>query len=59
MDSLRFEQHEHMGSKSDGIDQVVYSLEKFASLAADCNPSIIEVLHVDENDIIKIDEFGE
>lgn len=55
----RFEQMEHMGSKSDGIDKVVYSLDKFASLAADCNPNIIEVLHVDESDIIQIDEFGE
>jgi|SRR5579863_2259427 len=55
----RFEQMEHMGSKSDGIDKVVYSLEKFASLAADCNPNIIEVLHVDPTDIVKIDRFGE
>ena len=55
----RFEQMEHMGSKSDGIDKVVYSIEKFVSLAADCNPNIIEVLHVDESDIVKIDSFGE
>lgn len=55
----RFEQMEHMGSKSDGIDKVVYSLDKFASLAADCNPSIIEVLHVADKDIVKIDKFGE
>src|SRR5579885_89979 len=55
----RFEQMEHMGSKSDGIDKVVYSLEKFVSLAADCNPNIIEVLHVDPTDIVKIDSFGE
>lgn len=55
----RFEQMEHMGSKSDGIDKVVYSIDKFASLAADCNPNIIEVLHVDEEDVIKIDEFGD
>jgi predicted nucleotidyltransferase len=55
----KFEQHEHMGSKSDGIDKVVYSLDKFASLAADCNPNIVEVLHVDPSDIIKINSFGE
>lgn len=55
----RFEQFEHMGSKSDGIDKVVYSLDKFASLAADCNPNIIEILHVDDNDVLHMDEFGE
>lgn len=55
----RFEQMEHMGSKTDGIDKVVYSIDKFAALAADCNPNIIEVLHVDDDDVIKIDEFGE
>lgn len=55
----RFEQHEHMGSKSDGIDEVIYSLDKFAALAADCNPNIIEVLHVANRDVILIDEFGE
>jgi len=54
-----FEQHEHMGSKSDGVDSVVYSLEKFAKLAADCNPSIIEVLHVADEDVIRCDEYGE
>jgi hypothetical protein len=55
----KFEQMEHMGSKSDGIDKVVYSVDKFCALAADCNPNIIEVLHVDPTDIIKIDSFGE
>lgn len=55
----KFEQHEHMGSKSDGIDSVVYSLEKFANLAADCNPNIIETLWCDDSDVIKCDEFGE
>jgi hypothetical protein len=54
-----FEQHEHMGSKSDGIDKVVYSLDKFARLAADCNPNIIEVLHVADKDVLVCDEFGE
>jgi uncharacterized protein len=55
----RFEQHEHMGSKSDGIDSVVYSLDKFATLAADCNPNIIEILHVANEDVLKCDSFGE
>lgn len=54
-----FEQHEHMGSKSDGIDKVVYSLDKFAKLAADCNPNIIEVLHVSESSVQFCDSFGE
>lgn len=55
----RFEQQEHMGSKSDGIDQVVYSLDKFAALASDCNPNIVEVLHVADEDVVKCDRFGE
>jgi len=55
----QFEQFEHMGSKSDGIDKVVYSLDKFTRLAADCNPSIIEVLWVADEDVLFIDEFGE
>ena len=55
----RFEQMEHMGSKSDGIDKVVYSLDKFAALATDCNPNIIEILHVNDEDIIQMDSFGE
>lgn len=55
----RFEQQEHMGSKTDGIDKVVYSLDKFVSLAADCNPNIIEVLHVDDEDVVAVDPFGE
>jgi len=55
----RFEQHEHMGSKSDGVDSVTYSLDKFASLATDCNPNIIEILHVSDKHVLQIDEFGE
>lgn len=54
-----FEQAEHMGSKNDGVDSVTYSLEKFARLALDCNPNIIEVLFVDDADVLKCDEFGE
>lgn len=54
-----FEQHEHMGSKTDGVDSVVYAINKFAKLAADSNPNIIEVLNVAESDIISMDEFGE
>lgn len=54
-----FEQAEHMASKSEGVDSVTYSLDKFAHLAADCNPNIIEVLHVDDHDVISSDAFGD
>lgn len=55
----KFEQHESMGSKHDDIDKVIYSLKKFANLAADCNPNIVEVLHVSDSDVLALDEFGE
>jgi len=55
----KFEQAEHMGSKSDGVDSVIYSIDKFVALALDCNPNIIEVLHVADSDVLVIDEFGE
>lgn len=54
-----FEQLEAMVSKGHPDDKVIYSLKKFMKLAAECNPSIIEVLHCDESDILKMDEFGE
>lgn len=40
----RFAQAENKG----GIDAVVYGINKFFDLAADCNPNIIEVLFTDE-----------
>lgn len=55
----KFEQYEHMGSKSDGIDRVIYSLDKFAKLASECNPNIIEMLYTDDSDVQLIDVFGE
>lgn len=54
-----FEQLERSPVDGVGEDEVIYSLKKFAKLAADCNPNIIEVLHVDESDVIALDEFGE
>ena len=54
-----FEQHILEASKGHEYDLVIYSLRKFAKLAADCNPNIIEVLHVDDSDVLFIDEFGE
>jgi hypothetical protein len=54
-----FEQFEHMGSKDGSDDVVIYSLKKFAKLAAGCNPNIIEILFGEESDILFIDESGE
>lgn len=54
----RFEQFEKMASKSEGVDEVIYSIEKFASLAAESNPNIIEILFVDESDVLFCDTFG-
>jgi len=42
----RFEQAEFKGDP----DMVVFGIQKFFKLAADCNPSIIEVLFTDESD---------
>lgn len=55
----RFEQLEEMEAKGHPHDLVIYSLKKFAHLAADCNPNIIEILHVDDGDVRKCDAFGE
>lgn len=54
----KFEQHELMASKNEGVDEVIYSLDKFASLAAEANPNIIEVLFVDESDVLYCNSFG-
>ena len=54
-----FEQHERQAAKGHPEDLVVYSLKKFAKLAIDCNPNIIEVLHVADHDVLKQDAFGE
>lgn len=50
----RFEQHEDAH-----CDHVVYSLEKFARLALEGNPNIIETLFTDPQDVLAIDAFGE
>ena len=55
-----FEQHERSAHKGAPEDLVVYSFKKFCKLAADCNPNIIEVLHVERSDVLKLDPlFGE
>lgn len=45
-------------AESSKPDKVVYEIRKFFKLAADCNPSIIEVLFVDDKDVIKKDYAG-
>jgi uncharacterized protein len=55
----QFDQYEAMAHKGHENDTVIYSIIKFAKLAIDNNPNIIEVLFVDESDILFIDEFGQ
>lgn len=54
-----FEQHIQEASKGYEHDLVVYSLKKFAKLATDSNPNIIEILFGEDSDILYIDKFGE
>jgi hypothetical protein len=54
-----FEQETREAKKGAAEDRVVYSLKKFAGLAAECNPNIIEVLHVADEHVLAIDAFGE
>jgi predicted nucleotidyltransferase len=53
----RFEQAEFRHQQH-GVDMVIYDIRKFFKLAADCNPSIIEVLYTDPNDHIFLTEVG-
>lgn len=39
-------------------DTTIYEIRKFASLAAACNPAIIEVLYTDPSDIVINTKFG-
>jgi hypothetical protein len=50
----RFEQAE-----CDDPDMVIYELRKFMQLAADCNPSVIEVLFTDGSDHLGVTPLGE
>lgn len=52
----RFEQKD--SGWIDGNDRVIYDLRKFVSLAADCNPNIVEVLFVDPADRLKLTYAG-
>ena len=40
-------------------DTVVYALVKFARLALECNPNIIEALYVEPRHILHCDSYGE
>jgi predicted nucleotidyltransferase len=46
-------------AESKDPDMVVYELRKFLRLAADCNPSILEVLWTDPSDHLKVTPLGE
>lgn len=52
--SYQFEQAEINST----VDGVIYNIQKFFKLAADGNPSIIEQLFVEDEDVIFINEFG-
>ena len=52
----RFEQAE---LKAPNPDAVIYDIRKFFTLAADCNPNIIEVLHTDPADHFIVTPLGQ
>lgn len=52
---LRFEQHEQKGDP----DVVIFELRKFLGLAMDCNPNVLEILFVAEEDRLKVTPEGE
>jgi uncharacterized protein len=54
-----FEQHIQEARKGYPNDLVIYSFKKFAKLAADCNPTIIECLFVEPEDVLCCNEYGE
>src|SRR5690606_2889873 len=53
-----FEQFIQEASKGHEHDLVIYSFKKFAKLAADANPTVIEVLFTENEDILFCDSFG-
>jgi len=54
-----FSKFEQAEGKSSVCEYVIYDIKKFISLAADCNPNIIEVLWVDDSSIIEMSPVGE
>lgn len=51
----RFDQAD-MKNVKDNIEATIFNLQKFAKLAADCNPNVIELLFTDESDHVWVDE---
>jgi len=39
-------------------DVTIFSLKKFAALAADCNPNVVEILFVHPDDVLKLTGWG-
>ena len=52
--AYNFEQRERKNT-----DEVIYGVQKFFKLAADCNPNIIELLFVDPEHVQKVTPAGE
>ena len=44
--------------KDELVDCTIYNLQKFVKLAVKCNPNIIELLFVDDEDILYMSELG-
>lgn len=43
---------------NEATDTVIYSLDKFMSMISQCNPNMIEILFVRDEDILYIDDIG-
>lgn len=54
-----FEQHIELVGNGNPNDLTIFSLKKFAKLASDNNPNIIEILFCDDSDVLQIDDYGE
>lgn len=45
--------------QEDKVDQCIYDLKKFFSLAAACNPNVIEILYVDDPEVLISTRIGQ
>lgn len=50
----KFEQKEN----NDGKDEVIFALDKYVSLAMNCNPNILDILFCRDSEIVYINDFG-
>lgn len=50
---------EQITRQDDELDSVIFELRKFFKLAAECNPSTIEILFTEDEDVISITPLGE